>query len=142
VLAGAFAAAQLPIGDPEAFVRDVYHRYTATRSNYVPPDNIYTPRLKGLIDEDKRRANGEVGCIDFDFWLNAQDWSVKNVRVASQNVAGHADRRTVKAEFSNPKPQEIHFDFLLVKGAWLLDDVESFQEPRWKLSELLSCWKR
>lgn len=145
ILYAAALHAATRIEDPETFVRGVYDHYVAsqrTGRNYVAPADIYTPRLKALFDEDKRRANGEVGCIEFDFWVNGQDWNLKSVKVTAQDVPGSADRRLVKAEFLNDKPQQIQFDFRRIGGVWLLDDVESLRGERWKLSALLSCWKR
>jgi len=145
VLLAAALAAATRIQDPETFVRGVYDHYVASQGtgrNYVAPADIYTPRLKALMDEDRRRAHGEVGCLDFDFWVNGQDWNLKTVQVTSRDVPGSPDRRMVKAEFVNEKPQELQFDFRRAGGVWLLDDVESLRGERWKLSALLSCWQR
>jgi hypothetical protein len=143
VFAGALSAAT-EIVDPPKFVTDVYNRIVATERRspgYDPPTDIYTPRLKALFAEDKRRANGEVGCIEFDFWTNAQDWGLRNVRVTSQDVPDHPDRKLVIATFTNLRqPEEIHFDFQKVGGKWLLDDVQSLKKETWTLSKLLKCW--
>ncbi|HKE28496.1 MAG TPA: hypothetical protein VKB88_39370 [Bryobacteraceae bacterium] len=143
ILVAAALTAATRVTDPETFVRGVYDHYLAsqrTGRNYVAPADIYTARLKALFDEDKRRANGEVGCIEFDFWVNGQDWNLKNIRVTAQDIAGSADRKMVNAEFVNDTPQELRFDFRRIGGVWLLDDVESLRGERWKLSALLSCW--
>lgn len=128
--------------DPAKFVSDVYSHYSDRRSrDYVPPADIYTPRLKALFAEDKRRAGGEVGCIEFDFWTNAQDFSLRNVRVTSQDVPNHPDQKIVIATFENLRtPEEVHFDFQKVGGKWLLDDVHSLKKETWTLSKLLKCW--
>jgi hypothetical protein len=140
---GAFAAST-EILDPGNFVSEVYNHYAANEHRstaYVPPADIYTPRLKALFAEDKRRAGGEVGCIEFDFWTNAQDSGLHNVRVTSQDVANHPDQKVVIATFVNLRePQEIHFDFQKVGGKWLLDDVHSLKDQPWTLSKLLKCW--
>jgi hypothetical protein len=128
--------------DPAKFVTEVYGHYTAKRSGvYDPPTDIYTPRLKALFAEDKRRAGGEVGCIEFDFWINAQDYGLREVHVTGQDVAGHPDQKLVIATFVNLRqPQEIHFDFRKIGGKWLLDDVHSLKKESWTLSKLLKCW--
>src|SRR5438093_10234677 len=74
------------IDDPKAFVTEVYRRFVAaqsTHSSYKPPDGIYTDRLGKLLRDDERKAKGEVGCLDFDFWINGQDWKIANVIVTS-----------------------------------------------------------
>ena len=109
-----------------------------TRSSYVPPEDIYAPRLDKLIREDKRKSKGEVGCVDFVFWLNAQDWKITGLAITSS--ANGPDRQTVITKFRNSgEPQEMHFDFQRISGRWLLDDARSFSAPPWTLSELLKC---
>ena len=127
------------IADPAKFVSDVYKKYMAN-AHYEAPSDIYTPRLKRLFDEDRRKANGEVGCVDFDFWLNGQDFSIRK----QPDVTGKSSspgRQTAIATFVNIRtPMEIQFDFVRIDGKWLLDDVHSLKGERWTLSKLLSCW--
>ncbi len=129
------------IDDPKAFVTEVYRRLIAeqsTHSLYTPPDGIYTPRLEKLLRDDKRKAKGEVGCVDFVFWINAQDWTITHLSVTSTDNG--PERKTVITKFLNGgERQEIHFDFRLSSGHWLLDDVHSLSAPPWTLSELLKC---
>ena len=142
----AFAYAALPalaaptrIDDPLTFVRGVYAHYANNKStNYAPPNDIYTPRLQALIRDDRRRAKGEVGCLDFDFWVDGQDWSIKNVSVTAGPAA--EDRQTIIAKFVNlDSPEEIQFDFRKIAGRWLLDDVHSRKASGWTLSAILKC---
>lgn len=139
---GAFLlSAATRIDDPKSFVSEVYRRLIAsqsTHSSYTPPEDIYTPRLEKLIREDKRKAKGEVGCLDFDFWINAQDWTITHLTITTADDG--PDRKTVIAKFRNiGEPQEIHFDFQRNAGRWLLDDVHSLSAPPWTLSEILKC---
>lgn len=129
------------IDDPTRFVVEVYRRFVAAQSTsetYVPPGDIFTARLGKLLREDKKRAKGEVGCLDFDFWVNAQDWTITNLTITGADAG--QDRKTVIAKFLNIRtPQEIHFDFRRNAGRWLLDDVHSALDPKWTLSEILKC---
>jgi len=129
------------IDDPKTFVAEVYRRLIATQSthsSYTPPDDVYTPRLEKLLRDDKRKAKGEVGCLDFVFWINAQDWAITRLTVTSTDEG--PERKTVITRFLNGgEPQEIHFDFRHTAGRWLLDDVHSVSAPPWTLSELLKC---
>jgi hypothetical protein len=105
------------IDDPKNFVSDVYR-----------PDDIYTARLGKFFRDDKRRAKGEVGCLDFDFCVNAQDWKITDLTITSADEG--QERETVIAMFMNiGKPQEIHFYFRRNGGRWLLDDVHSIVGP-------------
>jgi hypothetical protein len=131
-----------PITDPLRIVAAVYQQFIRAQSSgdlsFTPSEDFYTPRLSKLVRDDRKRANGEVGCVDFDFWVNGQDWSITHLALADKSVA--RDRKTVVATFTNGRtPEEIHFDFILLAGRWLLDDVRSIKEPRWTLSRLLKC---
>ena len=135
------SAATPPISDPVNFVAEVYRHFVKAQSSdrsYSPPEDIYTNRLNKFIRDDRKRAKGEVGCLDFDFWVNGQDWTITNLNVAS-GAAGK-DQWTVIAKFRNlGDPEEIHFDFRRVEQRWLLDDVHSVKEPGWTLSDILKC---
>ena len=140
------AAARTRIDDPAAFVSSVYRRLTKNEASirgrpYEPPADVYTPRLKALFAEYKRRSKGEAGgCLDFLFWVNGQDWILEKVRVTGRDVEGHTDRRTVVATFTNMgKAQELHFEFERTTDGWLLDEVQSHRQARWVLSDLLKC---
>ena len=129
------------IADPEAFVRDVYKKFQAGAGNgYDAPKDIFTPRLRALFVRDEKWAKGEVGCLDFDYWVNGQDWKLSNLKIASRANAKQADLMVVVATFVNlGQPNEIHFDFRRSNGKWLLDDVSSLSGERWTLSKILSC---
>lgn len=140
-LFGFVALAATRVDEPKSFVTQVYQRFIAAQSSgasYTPPSDIYSARLGALFRKDKQRARGEVGCLDFDFWVNAQDWEISDVSVTSSDEG--PQRKTVIAKFLNiGKPQEIHFDFRRNGGRWQLDDVHSVLDPRWTLSEILQC---
>ena len=133
-------AAATRIDDPKAFVTEVYRRYIAAQKGheYNAPEDIYTARLAKLIRDDRRKAKGEVGCLDFDFWVNGQDWVIKDLAVTSEDAG--PDRKTVIAKFLNTgDPQEIHLEFQRVAGRWLLDEVRSRKGEKWTLSQILKC---
>jgi hypothetical protein len=130
-----------PISNPVNFVTEVYRHFVKAQSghyDYTAPEDIYTARLKKLIQDDVKRAKGEVGCLDFDFWVNGQDWTITNLSVTG-GAAGK-DQWTVIARFRNLGDlDEIHFDFRRVDQRWLLDDVHSVKDSPWTLSEILRC---
>jgi len=129
------------IDDPKAFVTEVYRRLmapAAADTMYVPPDDIYSPRLEKLIRDDRRKAKGEVGCVDFLFWVNGQDYEITKLTITS--VDQGQDAKTVIAKFLSFKdPEEIHFDFRRIGGRWLLDDAHSVTNQKWTLSDLYKC---
>lgn len=128
-----------PIADPVAYVKKNYQLLAADK--YHPDDpSTFTPRLKALFDLEKKDAGGEVGRLDFDYWINGQDGKVANVSVKGVPVEGAArDREVVIATFKSlSTPEEIHFYFEKAGGRWLLDDVRSLKgEEPWTLSLIL-----
>jgi hypothetical protein len=130
-------AAQTVIESPESFVKKVYHAL-ATSPSYTPPDDIYTPRLRSLMQKDRRQSKGEVGCLDGVFWVNAQDWQLSDVKVTA--LPETKGRQVVVATFRNlGKPEEIRFEFQRVAGVWRLDEARSTGADAWTLTQLLNC---
>ena len=129
------------IDDPKAFVTDVYRRLVAAqsdKSSYSPPDDIYTPRLAKLFRDDRRKGKGGVGCLEILFWVNGQDYLIRDLTVTSADQG--PDRKTVTARFMNiDRIEEIRFDFLRDGRRWELDEVHSAAATPWTLSEILKC---
>jgi len=131
------ANAATKIDDPVKFVQGVYQKMAAD-PNYLEPQDIYTPRLAALFALDKKEAGGEVGRIDFGFWVNAQDWELHDVKVSALPVEGTKDREVVVAKFKNiDRKEEIHFYFENGKDGWKLDDARSVGADAWTLSLIL-----
>ncbi len=129
------------IDDPKTFVSDVYRQLTTASQSghdYTPPDDIYSARLAKLFRDDRRQAKGEVGCLEILFWVNGQDYVIRDLTVTSADQG--PDRKTVTAKFMNiDRREEIHFDFLRNGRRWLLDEVHSTSATPWTLSEMLKC---
>jgi len=128
------AMAGTRIDDPAKFVASIY----ATTVDKKPePEDIYTPRLAALFALDRKEAGGEVGRMDFDFWSNAQDSQLSDVKVRAVPLE-NANREVVIATFRNlGKKQEIHFYFEKTTEGWKLDDARSLAGESWTLSLIL-----
>ena len=128
----AASQARTKIDDPVKFVKMEY----ASRVGKKPePDDIYSPRLEALFGLDTKEAHGEVGRLDFDFWMNGQDGTVSGVTISKIDVENTKDRVIVVAKFKNEKtPNEIHFYFEKTAKGWQLDDVRSLAGDPWVLS--------
>jgi hypothetical protein len=134
--APAFAATT--IADPAAFVGAVYARL-AKGGSYTPPEDIYSARLAAAWADEAHDAKGEVGRVDFLFWINGQDGTPAHVQIKASPVEGNAERRVVVARFTNQgKPAVLQFYFERRAGAWKLDDVVSLSPgDMWTLSVML-----
>ena len=133
----AFAHAATKIDDPAKFVAGVY-KQMAAKSDYLAPDDIYTPHLASLWALEKKDSGGEVGRMDFDFWVDAQDWELKDVKVTQEPVELSTTRKIVIAKFKNMDTvEELHFYFEKSANGWQLDDVRSLKGQGWTLSVIL-----
>ena len=139
---GAPAAEARGVDDPRAFVEAQYQVYLRDESGPEWPAFAYSDRLQGLFagyDAWQRQHDDLVGSLDFDWWINAQDWQLSNVSVTE--AAQDADRRTEVARFDNAdRAEEIHFLFVRQGERWFLDDVvqgSGHGDDGWMLSELL-----
>ena len=132
------AHAATRIDDPEKFVRSVYAQYEKSHDAKGAPDDIYSTRLSDLFALDSKEAGGEVGRIDFDPWIDAQDFEIHNVHVTSNPVESAPSRRTVRATFKNlGRSEDIRFYFEKTKQGWKLDDMRSVGKENWTLSLIL-----
>src|SRR6218665_1277830 len=129
--------------EPRAFVAATYARYQAN-PNVPPPDisNAYSPRLRALFlayDGWQARHRDLVGALDFDWWTNAQDYSIRNL--ALREIKEGGDLRWIVARFDNEdRHEEIRFRFVRLNGRWCLDDAmqgTGAGEDGWTLSGLL-----
>jgi hypothetical protein len=123
------------IEDPLKFVKTEYATVVGKKPE---PEDIYTPRLSALFDLDTKEAGGEVGRMDFDFWMNGQDGTISGVTVSKNDVENTRDREIIVARFKNEKtPNEIHFYFERTAKGWKLDDARSTAGDPWVLSLIL-----
>ena len=131
------------VAEPRAFVAATYARYQA-RPDTPPPNQgyAYSPRLRRLFagyDAWQRAHNDEVGSIDFDWWTNAQDWELSNLRLSVLNE-GRA-LRWIIARFDNAgRHDEVRFRFVRQGARWYLDDAmqgTGSGDNGWTLSALL-----
>src|SRR5829696_2963094 len=123
--AAAAAEAVRGVEDPRAFVVQTYAAYQRNPNGPEWPAFAYSDRLRALFDDYERWAYGHddlVGSLDFDWWVNAQDWELRDVRVTERREG--ADRRVVAARFNNAgRSDEVRFQFVREGGRWYLDDA-------------------
>jgi hypothetical protein len=95
-------------------------------------------RLDGLFDTyDKNSSPDEVGALDFDPFIDAQDYELKDFAIASEKVSG--ETATIVVNFTNfDRRTTLTYSLVREAGAWKVDDIES-KDPEypWVLSKLL-----
>ena len=136
VLAPASAGAGAD-SDPLALIKAIYATY-ATDNDNPALENTYSTRLQALIDKDARDTpEGEVGRIDWDVFINGQDWKLSKLKIAL--VSKTADRAQVRATFKNfDEANDMLFDLVRENGAWRIDDIQATLKPRWTMSKILT----
>jgi hypothetical protein len=81
----------------------------------------YSPRIQALwiACDLKEQASGNP-CMDFDIWVNAQDWEIKDLKI--EQLKADDNSAHVLASFSNTNRKEtIGFDLLRDSQGWLVD---------------------
>jgi Protein of unknown function (DUF3828) len=84
----------------------------------------FEPSLATLMIKDRKRAakRGEVGTLDFDPFVNAQDWQIPAFDIAISDAASGRAIATVK--FSNQgKPAVVSLDLVTIKNEWRIRDI-------------------
>ena len=138
----AFSVVRRGVQDPRAFVASRYEAYLRDPNGPDEPAFAYSDRLGALFlayEDWTEQHDDLVGSLVFDWWTNAQDWALADVRVTEARDG--PDRRTVRARFSNGgRPDEIRFLFVRQGELWFLDDAiegTGSGDGGWTLSDLL-----
>jgi Protein of unknown function (DUF3828) len=126
-------------GDPVSTITTIYKAYQAAPDTAPDVGAVYSPRLQQLIDADRKNTpEGEVGKIDWDVFVDGQEWKIGKLNVTLVSEA--ADGAQVRAQFNNfDEPKEILFDLVRDGDRWLIDDVQSTTRgKRWTMSKALT----
>jgi hypothetical protein len=124
------------VTEPAAMITAIYKEYQGQGEPKLAK-GVYSGRLEKLMRADKRRTpKGEVGRLDFDVFINGQDWDIKDLKITETERRGN--RAVVQATFVNfDQPQEIAFELVQQSKRWQIDEVTSRKKPRWTLSKIL-----
>jgi hypothetical protein len=89
-----------------------------------------------LIDKDQKETpEGEVGRIDWDLFVDGQDWQLTELKIVP--LSHSATRAEVRATFKNfGEPRDILYT-LVLEGHWRIDDIQETLKPRWTMSKIL-----
>jgi hypothetical protein len=111
-----------------AFVTGIYEAYKGSGANGVPLDTdrairrYFEPSLAALIIRDRKNARGEVGKLDGDPFIDAQDWNIDKFDVEVSDKGPGKAKATVK--FVNlDKPATIALDLVKIKNDWRIGDI-------------------
>lgn len=114
----------------EEFLRSIYNQYKGKDAKGVPLGNAATinryfaPSLARIMIADSNAAakRGEVGTLEADPFVNAQDFEVGPVTIDVKPTG--ADKATGTAKFKNlGTDTTIVFNLVKTKEGWRIDDI-------------------
>jgi Protein of unknown function (DUF3828) len=136
ILLACFGAVLAPTGAEAAdasalaFVTDIYAAYKGKDAKGHPLDDerairrYFEPSLAALMVKDQKIAarRGEVGLLDFDPFIDAQDWEISTFDIAVDD--GAQGKATATVKFSNfDKPNTVRLDLVKLKNEWRVADI-------------------
>ena len=111
-----------------AFVTSIYEAYKGTGANGVPLDSdravrrYFEPSLAALIIRDRKKAHGEVGQLDGDPFIDAQDWNIDKFDIEVTDTGPGKAKATVT--FINlDKPAKVVVDLVKMKSDWRIGEI-------------------
>jgi hypothetical protein len=112
---------------PAALLEAIYAPYTSADFDWSEwePSTFQSEGLNALFAKaDEETPDDEVGRIDFDPYINAQDYDIAGLEIGEAKVDG--DGATVEVLFVNfDLPQHMTFSLVEEADGWKVDDVES-----------------
>jgi hypothetical protein len=126
LLASITAAGAVDFSSPRAVVEALYAPYFQPTDGFdyslLDDDPYISTRLKALYLKDQEEAAGDIGRIDFDPYINGQDFQVSDLSVSDPVYAG--GKALVHATFKNFESAQ-DMGYLLVNegGAWKIDNM-------------------
>jgi hypothetical protein len=126
-------------GDPAPVIEALYKPYLIDTQAQLPDWRTIVPwtrATRALIDQEAAMTakTGEVGAIDGDIVVAAQDWKLSGLKVAAKSPPADG-KAVVEATFDNlGKPVTVDWDMVVEDGAWKVADVH---EPEVDLVKLL-----
>jgi hypothetical protein len=129
-LAVALVATAGRAADPSAqsFVQAIYDQYKGKDAKGVELTGnaavrrYFAPGLAALIIKDRRQARGEVGKLDADPFIDAQDWEIDDVNVTLRDVA--ADKAIATVSFKNlGERQTVVLELVKLKQDWRIANI-------------------
>jgi uncharacterized protein DUF3828 len=125
----ALAAVGAQAADPSArsFVESIYNQYKGKNAKGVELTGdatvrrYFEPGVAALIIKDRKQARREVGKLDADPFVDAQDFDIDAVDVAVRETG--ADKAKATVSFNNGKPRTVVLDLVKIKQDWRIADI-------------------
>lgn len=126
--------------DPAQTIAPLYERYrtdpAVTTFPVLPEQAPWSAdlraKLEGMI---ARSRTAEAPILDFDPFVNAQDWQIASVNVTTDGVVANS-HATVRARFVNGNTEdEVVYDLIWEGGSWRVDNM---RHTGWDLRQIVT----
>ncbi|WP_281838242.1 DUF3828 domain-containing protein [Cardiobacterium hominis] len=138
--AGAFAA---PKESPAQIVQKLYDAYQqpSVQENTAAFEDYASAELKALLAKDEQLAGDEIGCIDYDFVIQGQDYDAESIKKTLKIKA--LDKESVEAKFTNFDPTTVIYKFACTENQCeitdLLEEEQETHKPKSFKEGLANC---
>ena len=138
--ASAFAA---PKESPAQIVQKLYDAYQqpSVQENTAAFEDYASAELKALLAKDEQLAGDEIGCIDYDFVIQGQDYDAESIKKTLKIKA--LDKESVEAKFTNFDPTTVIYKFACTENQCeitdLLEEDQETHKPKSFKEGLANC---
>ncbi len=138
--AGAFAA---PKESPAQIVQKLYDAYQqpSVQENTAAFEDYASAELKVLLAKDEQLAGDEIGCLDYDFVIQGQDYDAESIKKTLKIKA--LDKESVEAKFTNFDPTTVIYKFACTENQCeitdLLEEDQETHKPKSFKEGLANC---
>lgn len=138
--AGAFAA---PKESPAQIVQKLYDAYQqpSVQENTALFEDYASAELKALLAKDEQLAGDEIGCLDYDFVIQGQDYDAESIKKTLKIKA--LDKESVEAKFTNFDPTTVIYKFACSENQCeitdLLEEDQETHKPKSFKEGLANC---
>ncbi len=138
--ASAFAA---PKESPAQIVQKLYDAYQqpSVQENTAAFEDYASAELKALLAKDEQLAGDEIGCLDYDFVIQGQDYDAESIKKTLKIKA--LDKESVEAKFTNFDPTTVIYKFACTENQCeitdLLEEDQETHKPKSFKEGLANC---
>jgi hypothetical protein len=128
-----------PAPDPASVIRPLYDRYLTEGAQFpefrdqAPWSASLWAQLEAMVARSEA-LNEPI--LDFDPLIDAQDYQLTNLNVATEALAENS-HATVRASFANAgRPTEVVYDLVWENGGWRVDNIRA---SNWDLRQIAAA---
>lgn len=125
--------------DPAAVIRPLYDRYLSEGAQFPEfrDQAPWSASLWAQLEAMTARSQAlNEPILDFDPLIDAQDYQLTNLNVATEALAENS-HATVRARFANSgRPTEVVYDMVWENGGWRVDNIRA---SNWDLRQIASA---